>query len=150
MTTLQRFESKYSPEPNTGCWLWMGSVMNSGYGRFCVGYHDSSAHRHSYEIFVGEIPEGMSVLHRCDTKLCVNPRHLFLGTQDTNMKDMASKGRSCKGSKNAGAKLGESSVIEIRRLINDGLSQQEIASQFGVTFQAISSISRGITWRHVS
>ncbi len=90
-----RFHEKYIPEPNSGCWLWVGSMVYK-YGSF--NYLDKSyrAHRVSYKMFVGDIPEGMLVCHRCDVRSCVNPNHLFLGTFYDNYHDMLTKGRGRK------------------------------------------------------
>jgi hypothetical protein len=90
----ERLWPKVEPEPNTGCWLWMGGANNKGYGML----HDEAgkhmlSHRASYMLTNGPIPQGMHVLHRCDTPLCCNPAHLFLGTHTDNMRDAASKGR---------------------------------------------------------
>ena len=83
-----------APEALTGCWFWLGSCGNSGYGKTRFTHSkDMTAHRVSYMGFKGEIPEGMNVLHVCDVRTCVNPEHLFLGTQRENIKDMVTKGR---------------------------------------------------------
>lgn len=90
------------------CWLWRGSVKNSGYGMAYIGMQDGraiyrTAHRTAYELAHGPIPAGMLVLHACDTKLCVRPEHLRLGTQSENMRDMAAKGRQWKQRRHADA-----------------------------------------------
>ena len=89
---------KYSvPEPNTGCWLWNGSnrgPKNHKYGTLFINKKAISVHRLSYENFIGPIPEGKDILHKCDTSLCINPNHLWAGTHQENMKDMSKKGRS--------------------------------------------------------
>lgn len=92
-----RFLDKVVPEPNTGCWLWIGCTNKDGYGRFMMNNKVCNAHRVSYEIFLGSI-NNYQVLHKCDTPSCVNPQHLFLGTHADNMIDKTIKGRS----KNAG------------------------------------------------
>lgn len=83
------------PEPNTGCHLWMGCACRLGYGRLgdVPKGTPTLAHRKAYEQFVGPIPEGMKVCHRCDCPSCCNPDHLFLGTQKDNLRDMFAKGR---------------------------------------------------------
>lgn len=92
----ERFESKYIPEPNSGCWLWEGRCVGSGYGSIAEGGtfgRSLLAHRVSYELYIGPIPDGMCILHKCDTKLCVNPDHLRIGSSSDNMQDMIDKRR---------------------------------------------------------
>lgn len=90
----QKFWDKVSPEPNSGCWLWTASGDQHGYGRFGVPkeYRTVLSHRFSYEKLVG-CAENLFVCHKCDNPFCVNPHHLFIGTQDDNMQDMSKKGR---------------------------------------------------------
>lgn len=91
--TLQKFELKYIPEPNSGCWLWIGAVLPSGYGKMGIYGRTIGAHRISFELFRGEIPNGLHICHRCDNPCCVNPDHLFAGTRQDNMQDCIAKGR---------------------------------------------------------
>ena len=94
----RRFFEKVEVSGHRGtCWLWKAGVNTYGYGRFRLkvngGWKQIAAHRLMYEFVYGEIPEGMNVLHKCDTPLCVNPEHLFLGDQQDNIQDAMSKGR---------------------------------------------------------
>ena len=110
------------------------------------------AHRASWMFANGPIPEGMYVLHRCDNRRCVNPGHLFLGTDRDNMDDMIAKGRcrSPKGQRNGSAVLTESDVIEIRRQLADKVPQREIGRRFGVAQTTIEEISTGRNWAWLS
>ena len=99
MTTLrERLEASVQMEATTGCWLWERSILVSGgYGQMNWQGRPSRAHRLSYEEYVGPIPGGMMVCHRCDTPACINPEHLFLGTNADNVADRDKKGRVAKG-----------------------------------------------------
>ncbi len=155
MSLLQRFEMKYLPEPNSGCWLWTGATTASGYGRIGVDigrihqYRSSRAHRVAYELFVGLIPEGMSVLHKCDTPSCVNPRHLYLGSQQENIVDAKNKHRNAYGSRSGRAKLNEPDIPLIRRALNMGRPMRLVAIDYGVSTRTVRSIADGDTWKHV-
>lgn len=108
---LYRFNKKYMPEPNTGCWIWTASSNSKGYGRIGIGTSTSRmAHRVSYLLFKGEIPIGLLVCHSCDVPSCVNPDHLFLGTNKDNMNDMVKRNRH----KNNYPKLNKTSALIIR------------------------------------
>jgi hypothetical protein len=140
-----------------GCWQWIGAKHRNGYGQAHRNGKPDRAHRVSWRIHFGEIPVGLFVLHRCDVKDCVNPSHLFLGTQSENMRDMMAKGRYRKGStKNVPrgsrhwlAKLDEQKVLEIKRLHALGYGQVRLGKMFGVTREAIRAILRGWAWKHV-
>lgn len=97
-TDYERFARKVSPEPNTGCWLWIGAYTVC-YGTFYLGKRNMAAHRASYILHVGPIADGLLACHKCDNSSCVNPAHLFLGTQKENIRDCIEKGRFVKRAK---------------------------------------------------
>lgn len=154
---LERFKAKYMPEPNSGCWLWIAATQpppSLPYGRFRVGGRkgrDLYAHRLSYEIFMGKIPSGLFVLHKCDTPQCVNPSHLFLGTKQDNSDDKMRKGRDRKvnGSSHHNSILHESDIPRIRQMVSQGYSSREIGLEFGVNKATIKDIRAGRCWRHI-
>ena len=107
-----------------------------------------AAHRVSYFIFNGLIPDGACVLHRCDNPACVNPKHLFLGTQQDNMADKKEKGRNRVGERHQNSRLSLADVIKIRVSAHRGYSQKEIATLFGISQSQVSHIVTGKQWRN--
>jgi hypothetical protein len=134
------------PEPNSGCILWMGSVQKTGYGQIIVQKKSFLAHRIAYQVLRGPIPVGSHVLHKCDVRCCVNPDHLWLGTNAENMADKARKGRAARGEGNAASKLTEE---QARAIIAAVGSQRAIAKQFGVCQQTVCKIKTGKYWSHL-
>ena len=149
MMNTDEFSERWTPEPFSGCWLWIGN-SNGRYGQIRTDNKNVSAHRLSWQLFKGDIPLGKQVLHRCDTPSCVNPEHLFLGTPSDNTRDSMKKGRYFRpyGERSGAAKLTEKQVEEIRGLIAAGIRQDEIAKQFGVNKSRITSIKKGTSWKH--
>ena len=136
----------------SGCWEWTGAVTVTGNGYGIVRSNGIKylTHRLSYQIFIADIPEGLSVLHRCDNRKCVNPDHLFLGTHLDNMRDKMQKGR-CRPGITLGisqpmAKLNDQQILAIR---DDMRYQKIIAEEYGVTQGKISAIKRRKAWKHV-
>ena len=146
-----RFWSKV--RKTSGCWNWTGAKCSGRYGNFGIGNRTSVlAHRYSWELHFGRIPSGLNVLHRCDNGLCVNPSHLFIGTQADNVLDMHQKGRDrkAKGSGVSLSKLTEREVVEIKRLLAArAMIDREIADRFNVARVTVNHIRTGRTWRHV-
>lgn len=146
-----------------GCWLWTGCKIHHGYGMLNTGGkhgQNKLAHRISWELHHSEpIPEGMEVLHRCDNPSCVNPAHLFLGTQKDNVADMISKHRSpygkcfykiaaC-GEANHAHKLTAADVLEIRAACAKGETQRSVALRYGVAQSTIGKIANRERWSHI-
>ena len=130
----------------------MGYPDPKGYGRFRpTGEKVITAHRFAWKLWRGLIPDGLCVLHHCDTPSCVNPEHLFLGTVADNTNDMVKKGRNVyfSGEKSPLSKLKESDVIKIRACLKNGETQISIARKFGVVQQNISNIKNGKGWKHI-
>jgi hypothetical protein len=142
------FDNQWMPEPNTGCWLWLGAVRKFGHGWSWdeeIGRADV-AHRISWRRKKGPIPPGMCVLHRCDVACCINPDHLFLGTRADNIADMIAKGRDrhLKGEHHPLAKLTEESVAAIRL---DTRTQETVAVTYGISQSHVSSIKLQRSWK---
>ena len=141
-----RFWDKVKKTNN--CWLWLASKNNMGYGRINVSGNVILAHRMSYRMSIGYIPKGMSVLHKCDTPLCVNPKHLFLGTQKDNNQDRDRKGRACLNENRSQAKLTLDKAREIRHVYKLGEhSQRKLAKLFGVSQVVIFNVIHDLTYK---
>ena len=140
MTAVERFMSRVQVSP--GCWLWQGELTEKGYGRLVVDGRRHRAHRLSYEIFVGAIPAGMLVCHRCDTPGCVRPSHLFAGSPSDNSRDMWVKGRGVGRSR-----LDRDDAAEVRRAVMAGEPKKAIARRLGVAPKTVRDIAQGRTWK---
>lgn len=135
------------------CWIWRGFGDNAHRPRITSPGRNGRpimASRYAYELLVGPIPAGMWVLHTCDNGVCVNPDHLYLGTQVENENDKVSRNRSCRGSKNAGAKLRAEDVRKIRELVAHGRKTGELAEMFGVSKATITAIRCKYLWGWLS
>lgn len=133
--------------PFTDCWVWTGSLTRHGYGSVCCkGY--TLAHRLSYFLHYNINPEKMFVCHKCDNKMCVNPDHLFLGTHQDNMIDMANKGRALDGEKHPKSKITYKDAENIRKeyvpgsnpRARDGVSAAKLAKKYGITRSVVLDI----------
>lgn len=134
-----------------GCWKWTGCNRGNGYGVLRYKGKTESAHRVSYKIFKGEIPEGYVVMHSCDCKLCINPDHLFIGTSKQNSEDMVKKNRQTKqiGEGNSRSVITEKIVLEMRKLRSEGIKIKEIAKQFNVKYFTCLDAVNGRNWQHI-
>ncbi len=134
------FHTGYVKEPNTGCWLWTGSLTTVGYGQFFQNGKRTHAHRVSWEQTNGPIPDGLFVLHKCDVRSCVNPKHLFLGTHADNMADAVSKKRMRHGENHPKTTLTDTQVREIRVSTEAG---RRLAARLGVSHSTVWGIRSG-------
>ncbi len=154
ITLIDRLITKTRKEPS-GCVVFTGSINRTGYGRIGRGRHQvsMSAHRASYELFIGPIPAGLWVLHRCDNPPCVNPVHLFLGTGKDNTQDCIAKGRFIvgdhRGERHGMVKLKDADIPVIRARRAAGEKLAVIAADFCVDQSLVSLIALRKIWRHI-
>lgn len=147
---VERFWSRVNKTRT--CWLWTGTILSHGYGQISLGHPSTPgskrwrAHRFSWELHNGLVPAGMVVCHRCDTPACVNPAHLFLGSQKANMHDAIRKGR-----RNAFGhqKLNEADVLVIRAQAARGIGRKDIAQAFGIAPHTVTQIVHRRSWQHL-
>lgn len=145
MGVQEQFEAKFVQRSPDECWEWIAAKTPLGYGVFAWSV-DRLAHRVSYRLHVGDIPEGMVIRHTCDNPSCVNPAHLLVGTQRQNMDDAIERERFAKGDGHHSAKLTEDSVREI---LMSERPAAEIAAEYAVHPDLIRMIQRGARWKHV-
>lgn len=146
----ERLHKKYIPEPNSGCWIWIGFITSCGYGGIMDRNRVRYAHRCMWEQSFGPIPEGICVCHKCDVILCVNPEHLFLGTNAENMADRNAKKRQAHGERHGRTHLTEDDVKTIRSLAANGTKQVTLQTKFGLSSAQISNIVLRKQWKHVA
>ena len=152
--TSEQFLQRCEPEPNSGCWIWLGARNSEGYGTLIYEGRPERAHRLAWILVCGAIPaapghHGMCVLHRCDTPWCVNPAHLFLGTNRDNVLDRERKGRgpNRRGEANGRAKLTAELVDAIRRRHDpQTMPSRRLAAEYGVSQTTVLDIVRGVQW----
>lgn len=148
----ERFWAKVSVGDPDVCWPWNASHDLKGYGQFGIRHGKMlPAHRVSWEFNIGPIPTGMHVLHSCDNRECVNPKHLRLGTHAENMRDVKIRGRAHRslGSDHPMHVLVERQIKEIRALVSSGLSRKDVARSYGVSVGTVHGVVSRKTWRHV-
>lgn len=140
-----------------GCWEWQGSRFrkggSKGYGRMFEKHGGKrrllSPHRVSYELHIGTVPDGQGVLHSCDNRACVNPRHLFTGTDMDNKRDAVQKGRHAFGARVGNSRLSGGTVRAVRMRHRAGESQAALAREYGVHPSTIYAVVHRKWWRHV-
>jgi hypothetical protein len=147
-----RFHSKVAPEALTGCWIWIGAVKELGYGVIGLGTREqgtAKAHRVAYQLYKGQIPDGLNVLHECDNPSCVNPAHLYAGTLSDNMRDCVKRKRlvtpNNRGERSTTRVLTKSQVDIIRTKQKTG---RAYAADFGVSKSTVFAIWRNVNWKY--
>ena len=149
MSTEARFWSKV--DRGISCWEWTACKGRNGYGQF--KYHGSPVWAHRFSAYVvGLIPSvhtDLKVLHKCDNPACVNPAHLFTGTDNDNVQDKVRKGRQAKGETSGRAKLTEMDVRYIRYKASTGTTRKELAKEFEMDVSSVGYIIRRKLWPHV-
>lgn len=152
----RKFEDRYSRGP--GCWEWQDARTSAGYGELMVQGRMWTAHRYSWVLVHGPIPDGLFVCHRCDNRRCVRPDHLFLGTASDNLRDAAAKGRNvaqahperlARGEAQGSSKLTVAAVLDIRRRRAAGELLRTIAADYGVLPGTVSGVALRRSWAHV-
>lgn len=146
---LERFNTRYAVDEATGCWNWLGKL--NAYGYPCARLHNHiGGHRVSYYLHKACPPPGVCVCHICDNRACVNPDHLFLGSNADNVRDRHNKGRTCSGEDRPQSRLSKQDVIDIRsRYIPRKVTLQQLADEYGVNNSHIWHIIHGTHWKGV-
>ena len=151
---LTRFWLKVKVADANECWEWQAGLFSNGYGQYRVGKKKVKAHRFSYRIFYGKIPDGLCVCHICDNPKCVNPVHLFLGTHKDNSNDRDRKKRGCynncqpqPGAKNGSSKLNPNQVISILNFCASGISLEKISQAFNISKSQVRNIKHRRSWQ---
>lgn len=145
---MKNFINKNIKKDQYGCWLWMKAKHRQGYGSIRFKNKFGLVHRVVWEVYKGEIPEGMKVCHSCDQPACCNPDHLFLGTQKDNVYDMINKGRKkINIRKTRRNKLNYEQVQEIKALHGNGMTRKELEKKFSVSQTCIAKILTGVSWK---
>lgn len=144
---IYQLYSRISKNSVTGCWNWEGAMLGStGYGEFtnkALPQKTTTAHRASWILHKGPVPDGLMVCHTCDNRRCVNPEHLYVGTGVDNMRDRSIRGRVTH------AKLDEAKVREMRQLRQQGWSWRRLSQRYGLATFAIVQATTGATWKHI-
>ena len=152
VSIMMRFNEKYMPVTESGCWLWLGACGRNGRARMYHNGRNSYASHVAWELFKGCIPMNAFLCHHCDVPGCVNPDHLYIGDVHTNSADMMRRHRNRVpvGVRHWKCKLQDSEVKDIRALTQAGKTSSEIGQIYGVAGSTILKIKNGETWKHVA
>lgn len=138
-----RFDEKWMPISDCGCWLWTGAIAANGYGLVSNDLRSQLAHRMAWKLYRGDLPDNLCVCHKCDSRWCVNPDHLFLGTYADNHADMTLKGRNQRGETHHWAKLTEE---DVKRIKESSKTTYRLSKDFGISFAQTKRIREGQSW----
>jgi hypothetical protein len=151
--TRKKIKKQSYINTKTGCWEWQKYLNRCGYGQISYRGNHARAHRISWIVFKGDIPEGLCVLHKCDNPKCINPDHLFLGTRKDNNDDMRLKGRrndvGAPGIRARHAKFNDEQILNIRTYENTWKNCEILGKQFDVSPNTIYRILKRETWKHL-
>ena len=139
--------NNYEIVPESGCWLWLGTLSEKGYGTKNIFGKIMRAHRLSYMVHKGDIPDDLIVRHTCDIPCCINPEHLIVGTNADNNQDRMNRGRGASGEKVGTSKLTDDVVAEI--FLAEG-TYRDIADRYGINNTNVSLIKNRKSWKHVT
>lgn len=153
-SVAERLKDGSVKNESTGCIEWVKHINPDGYGMLWFNRGANRSHRVSWIVHNGEIPEGMHVLHKCDNRKCINPEHLFLGTNADNVADKVSKDRQARNNAPKGEDSGKTiltndDVLMIKHYIKRGDTYRSLAMLFGVTIGTICNIKKGRSWSHL-
>ena len=143
------------PVLKTRCWIWTRGPLSKKclYGQISVNHKSVRVHRYAWQLYHGPIPNGLSVCHKCDNPLCVNPEHLFVGTEADNKADMVSKMRQAYGERGPATRLTEKQALEIKRRykkVSRGHGNgAQLAREFGISKTAVQYIAQGRNWKYL-
>jgi hypothetical protein len=143
-TAVQRLDHYSIPEPNSGCFLWLGATTLMGYGNISFQGRSFHAHKLAWLTHRGLVPDGLEVMHKCDVPSCVNPDHLELGTHKQNMTDAKARGRLKRS-----PELTQEKVREIREKCARNANRVLLAEQYGIGRRTLYRILDGEAWAHV-
>ena len=138
-------------DTETGCWMWLRGTTSRGYGSFTMKKKVYSCHRSIYRLHHNTaMHQSVLVCHKCDTRRCINPDHLFLGTAKDNTQDAVKKRRMAYGDRHGCVCISEAQAIEVKNNLDDGVKCMDISRSLGISFHIVYDIKRGKTWNHLN
>ncbi len=147
---MEKFWQKVDKTAPNGCWNWMAGCTSGGYGEFWFGKKIWSTHRLAWWLTYGYIPKNKMILHKCDNRRCVNPEHLYPGTNTDNMRDRLNRGKCPRGETHPNSKMTVKKVIELRQRYAAGNETvMELGLIYGMSQSSVSNIINKVQWGHI-